>query len=85
MVIPVFKIFISYFISAIRFQLNHSKMKLSNVTLSTPMVLQITQLKLNRILLQQTKEKKGNSIEITEKQQQEETLDITIHRKLKNI
>ena len=60
-------------------------MELSNVTLSTPMVLQITQLKLNRILLQQTKEKKGNSIEITEKQQQEETLDITIHRKLKNI
>lgn len=60
-------------------------MKLSNATLSTPMVLQITQLKLNRILLQQTKEKKGNSIEITEKQQQEETLDITIHRKLKNI
>ena len=49
------------------------------------MVLQITQLKLNRILLQQTKEKKGNSIEITEKQQQEETLDITIHCKLKNI
>ena len=60
-------------------------MKLSNATLSTPMVLQITQLKLKRILLQQTKEKKGNSIEITEKQQQEETLDITIHRKLKNI
>ena len=60
-------------------------MKLSNATLSTPMVLQITQLKLNRILLQQTKEKKGNSIEITEKQQQEETLDITIHRKLNNI
>ena len=60
-------------------------MELSNVTLSTPMVLQITQLKLNRILLQQTKEKKGNLIEITEKQQQEETLDIIMHRKLKNI
>ena len=60
-------------------------MELSNVTLSTPMVLQITQLKLNRILLQQTKEKKGNLIEITEKQQQEEMLDIIMHRKLKNI
>ena len=60
-------------------------MEPSNVTLSTPMVLQITQLKLNRILLQQTKEKKGNLIEITEKQQQEEMLDIIMHRKLKNI
>ena len=60
-------------------------MELSNVTLSTPMVLQITQLKLNRIFLQQTKEKKGNLIEITEKQQQEEMLDIIMHRKLKNI
>ena len=60
-------------------------MELSNVTLSTPMVLQITQLKLNRILLQQTKEKKGNLIEITEKQQQEEMLDIIMHRKLKNV
>ena len=49
------------------------------------MVLQITQLKLNRIFLQQTKEKKGNLIEITEKQQQEEMLDIIMHRKLKNI
>lgn len=60
-------------------------MELSNVTLSTPMVLQITHLKLNRIILQQTKEKKGNLIEITEKQQQEEMLDIIMHRKLKNI